>query len=143
MEMPHVIRALEFRHIANSDSLEIMSLITIIYLAILSCIFVSYFNRRKPWIASLIVIIFCITSYILFNTYVDIMNHVAIDPSPSSKFSVIKLFYWCDGIIIILAYVLRQSYEMTNLMVFGVVQPGLILLLAFLLVFHKRGKARS
>ena len=55
---------------------------------------------------------------------------------------LMRVFYLCDGVIFMAGYITGTSYELINILIFGVLQPALILGLTILL-FTYRFKLRK
>ena len=132
----HVIRALEIRNIHNQEDINVMFIMTAVAILLFSGVFWMLFHRglivkkvsatlKKISVSLFIAYAIGIVS-ILYNNFHSFSPIKELSPHP---WSLLRLFYLLDAIIVILGYILNISYELVNVLVFGVFQPLIILIL--------------
>lgn len=136
-----VIRALRIRHIYNLEDIQAMEVMTlIIYLGVSSLFGWIFFRseiRSKIFKVWMLIIFTVVSLLISFRTLVG-YNALGADSAFSGHdWDLQRLFYLCDGVVIIIAYLLGISYEAINVLLFGVIQPLLILILCIMVIFYQ------
>lgn len=145
MDGAHVARAMKIRNIFNFEDMQIMAGLTIAILALILSAAgwlvyreIRLRNKKKVVAQIALIIAFVLllfASVSLVNDYLNVFKDV---PAKSPhQWGLQRWFYLCDGIIIMLAYWINMSYESANILVFAILQPLLILLLALLIVWYQ------
>lgn len=141
MDRAHVLRALDYRQISTSADVTLMLLFTVLVLLVLY-VGLLYQGKSKP--AWLYITAVSIPMAILL--YSCVAGFTQFMPEGITfklgAMSLLRVFYLCDGVVILLAYSFKVSYEAMNLILFFVVQP---LLIAGLLLrnIHLQSKLNS
>jgi len=141
MDIDHVRRALNIRHLDNDNDLTLMLQLSLLawVFALGACILLYRNFKLKGVIPVLLA--FAIGWYVLVKNYLVFVDSGLV-LIPHFKVGLNQLFYLCDGMIILLAYSLNQSYEVTNLVLFGFVQPLIIFVLC-ITVYRLQSKLRK
>lgn len=128
MDWDHVIRALDLRQINNPSDISMM-LLFVYVVTITLFLLVFYLNYDKKYWSYIALSAFFAATVLIQCNYsfkVFMYNAPLVEPH---EMSMLKLFYLCDGVIILLAYSYQVSYEAMNLILFFVIQPTIIVLL--------------
>lgn len=139
-----VIRALNIRKIFNAADVNWMMYFTIfIIILVISAGTLLLYNEVKKYKSNVPKLMILLLSLVLILTVMVSLHSSfsslnAVGGSPH-QWGVIRIFYLFDGIIIMAGYIMGISYEMVNIVVFGIVQPGMILFL-FIFVLMKQRK---
>jgi hypothetical protein len=142
MDLDHVIRALNIRHLDNNNDIVLMFYLSLLTVFIIGCGFQILAYRSFKW-KSLIVIV--PVFFFLFYKIIAGFNEFEasyFNTLPVPKYSLIYFFYICDGIVIILSYSFNQSYEAMNLWLFFFLQPIIIISL-FISVYRLQSKLKK
>lgn len=125
LDWDHVNRALQYRQIDNPADISLMLLFTVVVLLSLFGLSVYIIQEKKKWIYIVLSSVFMlyILSLIIVGFTQFLPNGLVLD---FPEMTMLKLFYLCDGVIILLAYSYQVSYEAMNLILFFVIQPLII-----------------
>ena len=142
MDIDHVRRALNIRHLNNDNDLTIMLQLSLLAWAVfaLGAAILLYRSFKLKGVVP-VLLGFAVGWYVLVKNYLVFVDSGLV-LIPHLKLGLNELFYLCDGIIILLAYSLNQSYEATNLVLFGLVQPLIIFVLC-ITVYRLQTKLRK
>ena len=133
-----VIRALKIRNIYNPQDLLYMYVaigcVVIGFLALFFFIGKNELKLRKYHTWPFTCVVIALGSLLIYA--IDKNYHITAEQAsgPASANSFLKLFYMCDGIIILISFLISTSYEATNVLVFCVVQPLIIIGLAITVI---------
>lgn len=125
MDWDHVHRALQNRQLDNPSDITLMLLFSLLTLFPL-CAGTIYLNRRKTrwyFVVPLTLLMLYVLASIILGFMEFLPGGLALAPI---QLSLLKLFYLCDGVIILLAYSFQTSYEGMNLILFFCIQPLII-----------------
>jgi hypothetical protein len=144
MSKLEVIRALKIRQIYNGEDLPLMWIATIIILSVIAVVGIAIITRelaRKDAypVAASIVATICIifTLWVLSTITTRYFQFSHIGGISPHQWNLQRVFYLCDGMIIMLAYIIGVSYEIMNVVLFGLIQPLLILILAIIVLRYQ------
>lgn len=125
MDWDHANRALMYRQLNNPTDITLMLLFTLLVLLLLFAGLI-YLNRSKKsrYFVTPAAFLILVTLIKVIQGFLDFsMDGLAL---ALPEMSMLKLFYLCDGVIILLAYSFQVSYEAMNLILFFLVQPLII-----------------
>lgn len=142
MDRAHVLRSLELRHLNNASDITTMLLFTILLAGLFFGVITwLLYKQNKPFsfVFGAVVTICLVTICIGFMSFLD-GGRLAV---PSFSFTILHFFYFCDGVIILLAYSFSLSYEEANLALFLLLQPTIIVGLLFWIWHLQRKLSRD
>lgn len=148
LSQAEVIRALEIRKIFNAEDVALMCMFTtLIITAILATVVLYLLNELKArkiklWARLSVLGIYVVLQIIIALKLREPFQALEATGNSPHQWNLHRIFYLCDGMIIVAAHMADTSYEMLNIVLFAIIQPSIIILLVIIIFIYQHKQLR-